>query len=246
MLGQFVLQEFWLFLKCPLIQQQALSSRLDWLWMPLPNPHPALLPPASSGWKEKRRSPTADYKKMGSLPFPCPALHPAQNGFPELCRNLSRGQSSPEKCLTIPAGLAAFSFTHRYEPWAPGAFGDGSPGLHQFSASAPISSRCILLSVPALEIVCCTQSWENSSLRLLATPRCPGLAQVSGHVLRRLWHLKSSEFHSQFPEGVKLPQVLPWVLFYPDSSVQAAHGLCSGFIKHLKLPEAPHTSSRNR
>lgn len=115
---------------------------------------------------------------------------------PQLCIMLRMDSQSCAETFPVdkaflssvwPSQLCFLPFLHpQISTLAPGAFGDGSPGFHQFSASAPILSRCILLSVPALEIVSCTESWENSSLQLLASPRCPGLAQVSGHVLRRL------------------------------------------------------------
>lgn len=69
-----------------------------------------------------------------------------------------------------------------------------------------------------------------------------GTAQVSGHVLRRLWDLKSSKMSQ--PGSWREYNSLKychgfWFI------LTAAHGLCPGFIRHLKLPEVPYAQNKN-
>lgn len=240
MLGQFVLQEFCLFLKCPLIQHQALSSRLHWLLDACSKPTPSTA--ASSLFRVEREREMSHFCLQEDGKHPLPILSSASRSG---INSQSRAEGTNLSLRSAwPSQLYFLTLLHlQIGTLAPGTFGDGSSGFHQFAASASMFSRCTLLSVPTLENVCCTEIWGNSNLKLPASPTEESVC--TGKCLATFWGdwgtWRAPNFTARFLSGVKFPQVLPWILLHPDSSVQAAHGLCPGLIWHLKLLEVTHT-----
>lgn len=231
MLGQFVLQEFCLFLKCPLIQHQALSSRLDWLWMPLPNPHPALLPRVSSGWKGKGRSPIA---------FPS---HPQLFIILKI-NSQSCAETFPEKCLTIPVVLLASP--------SPTEMNLGTRNIRGWLSWVPLMC-CLNIHLFQVHPAFCAHSRDQlcAALKSGKTPTYSSLPLPcwQGRHCPGVWP------HSEEtvgPEELQMSQPGSWREY---SSLKychgfwfiltAAHGLCSGFIWHLKLPEVPYAQNKN-